>query len=276
MKRLLTVWDEFYYQLVNRDWDAVGIIGGGEGKGKSNLGLNLMDIWYQWLIRDGHLKEFDPEYLMKFCGLSIEQFLEGFKELKKFYLELFDEAGELSSLRMMNKFNYAVTKTYEVVRGANLNSLLILPDVFYINPFFSTRRARFYIHVYKRGRIAFWDRPRLQKLIEINKTFRTKSVWRVPPLFYDTFPKYKGELLKPYLAKKKAKIDKIRIELYDKMIVQEQERNDLLKATYSMMQHLGKKLSLDLAQEIFSCSRKTLYNRKNDYIELARKEGELV
>lgn len=268
MKRLKTVLDVVFQKVTKDDWDNVLIIGGDEGIGKTTLGLHIFEYWYSLLKY-----ELSPRLIEK-VALSLPQFLKAFKGLKRYELEVYDEAGELSSLRMMNKFNYAITKAYEVVRGENLFTILILPDVFYLNPFFSTRRARGYIHVYSRGRFAYWNKGKLRDLIEKNKLFKKKSVWRIPPLFYDTFPKYEGFLKEAYLKKKKEKMSNVRDELYNKLIVQEEERYNFSKYVYNAYKINGKKLTIKLIGEIFEMSDRNVYRVKDEYIEQAKKEAQ--
>lgn len=268
MLRLQTVLDVVFDKVTKEDWDNVLVLGGDEGIGKSNLGLHISDYWNTKLY--GSIK---PVLIKNVC-LSLDQFLLAFKDLKQFELIIYDEAGELSSLRMMTKFNFAITQAYEVVRGQNLFTILILPDVFYLNPFFSNRRARGYIHVYKRGRFAYWDKKRLRALIEKNKHFKRRSVWRVPPLFYDTFPKYKGVLKEPYLEKKTEKMNKIRDELYDKLMTVPEEKFNFLKYIFNAHESRGKKLTVDLIGEIFEMSGRHVYRKKEEYIESVKKEAE--
>lgn len=260
MRRINTVIEVVHEKVTKEDWDNVLILGGDEGIGKTTLALHILEIWYTLL---GH--KIKPEHIEK-VALGLKQFLKAFKELKRFELVVYDEAGELSSLRMMNKFNYSITKAYEVVRGANLFTILVLPDVFYVNPFFSTRRARGYIHVYKRGRFAYWNKKRLRNLIEKNKLFKKKAVWRIKPLFYDTFPKYKGVLLESYLEKKEKKMATIREELYDSLMEKEGEKYDFLKYVYNAYTTVG----ATKTGAIFECSRRTIYRKKDEYLEIQK------
>ena len=276
MKRIIEAIDEIYEQVTYNDWDAVGVVGGGEGSGKSNLDLHLYDHWNKRLHEDGHRPKPKPEKLIKYISLSMEQFLDGLKDLKRFGMLVYDEAGELSSMRMMNKFNYKVTKTYEVVRGANLMTILTLPDVFFLNPFFSTRRARFYMHVYKRGRVAFWDQARLQKMIALNKGQKVKKPWRVKPMFYDTFPKYKGPMLKHYMAKKEEKMTYIRHDLYEELVTEESEKFAILQAIKRSHELLGEDLTLKRIAHIFGIAERTIYKKIKDLEAIQKKHKRLV
>lgn len=251
MKRLKKVIDVVFEMITQKDWDNVLIVGGDEGIGKSSLVLWIMEYYYQLL--EGSC---NSEHVEK-IALSIEQFLRILKDLKQYELINYDEAGELSSLRMMNKFNYAVMKAYEVIRSENLFTILILPDIFYLNPFFSARRARGYIHVYKRGVFAYWNKTNMRRVVEINKTFKYKSVWRVKPLFHDHFPIYKGVLWEKYQEKKRLKTQAVREALYEKIVIEESNQYKELELYYRAYKAVG---AVKTA-EIFQVTRQTVYNK---------------
>lgn len=260
MKRLNEVLRADYEKLTLEDWDKVLLITGDEGISKSNLGLTCIDTWNGWLIDDDIKKTRDPKKDIKYVALSITQFLEALKDVKKFGCVIYDEAGEISSLRMMNKFNYKLTKTYEVIRGENLFTILILPDVFYLNPFFSSRRARGLIHVYKRGKFAYWNKRQLRRMIEINKTYKTKNPFRVKPLFFDTFPKYKGYLKNAYADKKREKMHAAREELYEEIVKNDDPKLELKKVAYNLRHKITDALNVKVIAEAFNVTDRTIYN----------------
>lgn len=276
MLRIMKVMDVVYNKVVSEDWDNVIIISGDEGIGKSTLGLHLFDNWFHRLLEGGKIKKINPEELINFVALGMDQFLYGFKEMSQFFCILYDEAGELSSLRMMNRFNFAVSKTYEVVRGDNLFSILVVPDIFYLNPFFSTRRARGHIHVYKRGKFAYWNKSKLRDMIQLNAGKKKKTPFRVVPLFYDTFPRYTGIFADLYKEKKATKISEIRMSLYDKLIVREQEKLELKKFIYNASLHRGKKITNKLLVQIFDMSEKTLISKRCEYAEQMKREAGML
>lgn len=251
MKGLQIVLGRIFYHVKNKDWDNVLIIGGGEGKGKSHLGLTVMDWWLTQLYGKCTLEDAWR------IALDTKQFVSSLKDLKRFEIIDYDEAGDLSSLRMMNKFNYSVTNSYQVIRSENLCSLIILPDVFYLNPFFSTRRARGYIEVYERGRFAYWDRPRLQRMISLNANLKIKKSMRVEPLFRDTFSPYNGPLLEGYQNRKQEKTKLIRDQLYNKIVTEEEESDQLVKALINAKELVG----ITKTAQIFEVSKQTIYNR---------------
>jgi len=215
MKRLQAILDVDYEKHIKKKWDNVLIIAGDEGISKSTLGLHILEYWYTKLYNE--IKASDVKHM---C-LDIKQFLTDLKELKIYEMIIYDEAGDLSNLRVMNRFNYGVSKSYQVIRGLMIYTILILPSVFDLNPFFTKRRARGLIQVYKRGRFAFWNKKKLRETISYNASTNFKNVWKIKPLWRDSFPKYKGVLLKPYLKKKEEKIQRVRIELYNEIFKDE-------------------------------------------------------
>jgi len=207
MKRFNEVMDMQYDALKNRDWDNVVIVVGDEGTGKSTLLLHILDYWNT--IKYGKvLKEH-----IKFINLDIGAWADSLANCEKVDINVLDESGDLSGRRAMSKLNVAVSRAYQIIRGDNINSFLALPDLFWLDGFFTKRRARGMIYVYKRGRFAYWSRDKLRKIIDLNANRVLKSVWVVKPSFYDTFPKYKGILLQPYMDKKKLYMVDTRKEL---------------------------------------------------------------
>jgi len=193
MKQLKKFQDIAYDKNVNEDYDTVWVIAGDEGAGKSNLGLHLIHRWLE--KRYGIVL---PEHI-KHIPLTRELFGESLANSKKFDCIDYDEAGDISNRRFMDKFNYLITQTYQVIRGDNLFSILTLPSIFDLDPYFSKRRVRGLIYVYKRGRFAFWSKTRLRRLVALNARFPVKNYWIVKPTYsLGYFPKYEGVLKEPY------------------------------------------------------------------------------
>jgi hypothetical protein len=211
MLRVYRVVDRVFYHITKKDYDGVYLITGDEGKGKSNLGLHIIDYWYKKLYN-----ECKPEHISHITFDKM-QFAEDLKNLKKYEAIDYDEAGELSNKRAMSKFNYLMSQTYQVIRGDNIFSILTLPSIFDLDAFFSRRRVKGLFNVYARGKVAFYDAKRIKQIINLNQNRILKKVTRVRPLFVDHFKKYEGVLLEPYKEKKAAKMQKIRENLYNEM-----------------------------------------------------------
>lgn len=211
MKRLYEVLEVVFTKLHKSGWDNTLIVSGDEGTGKTNLVLNVMDYWDN--KKYGEVK---PEAIKR-LGMDKLAFARALKLAKKGDVVNYDESGELSNKRQLNKFNFLITTSYQVIRNENLFTILTIPDLFELNPFFTKRRARGLIVVYKRGSFAYWDKKRLRKIVDYNANRVRKSAWRVKPLFYDNFPTYNGILKEPYEALKDRHTAKIREEIYNKL-----------------------------------------------------------
>lgn len=199
----------FTLKQLYKDWDSVIVVDGGEGTSKSTLGCWILDIFYG--LRNGKVTAADVIHM---C-LTPEQFLEDLKDLKKYECTIYDEAGDILKRRSLSQFNVMIMKAYQVIRGDNLLTVLIMPSIFDLDNFFSKRRVKGLLHVYRRGRVSYYSGKRLRTLLAKNEHYPIKNYSVVKPTWYDTFPKYKGVLAKPYLAKKEAKMKDVRSELYE-------------------------------------------------------------
>ena len=254
MKGLHILLDHSYKYLKEWDYDNLIIIDGPEGKGKSNLALHGLDYWYTKLY--GKVTAEDVKHI----NLSPKGFVTDLKDLKRYEATVYDEAGDLSNLRQMDKFNYRITLSYQVMRGLNLLTFLVMPSIFRLNPYFVKDRAKFLLHVYKRDRnrayYKLYTRDKIRVILYINQYRVTKKVNVVNPVFHDNFRVYDGVLSKPYLEKKEARLNSVREELYNTVV--EEEKADLeLEAMYRANKMLGAtKTGL-----IWNVTRKTIYNR---------------
>lgn len=210
IRRLIELRREFLLE----DFDSVDILDGREGSGKSTLGLHMLDYYYQ--LKDGKVT---PEHIKHMC-LEREDFLKDLKDMQKYEMTDYDEAGDLSSRESMSKFNRMMKKTFQVVRGDNLWVLMTLPRIFDMEVYFRGHRLSGLLHCFRRGYVAYYDREKVNKLLDINLKLPFKNYSLVKPLWVDSYPKYTGVLLKPYLDMKARKMKKIRNELYEKLQVE--------------------------------------------------------
>lgn len=199
MEKLIRIMAVDYKKLTTEKWDKVLVIDGDEGTSKSNLALTIFDIWQSNL--NGELKDNDID---KIC-LNLKQFSGALRNLPPYNMIIYDEAGELSKMRMMSKFNNTITLAYQVIRGRSYFSILVLPSVFDLDSRFTKRRARGYIHVIKRGFYGYYNKTRLRLLMDAY--LKSKSEYRarslVRPLFKEKFPEYKDTKLRELYDKKK-------------------------------------------------------------------------
>lgn len=224
MKRIHAYLDITFDKLKNKDWDNLALITGDEGVSKSTLGLHFVEYWYTKL--NGECKAEDVKHM---C-LDRLQFLEDLKDCQKYECTIFDEAGDIGSRKSMSAFNIMLMEVYQIIRGDNLFSVFILPSIFDLDTFFRNRRVRGLFYVYGRGRVAFWSKSRLRKMLQINQHKMVKNLFAVRPTFFDTFPKYKGVMAEAYAKKKAEKMKNIREELYKKMKGEDKPK-DVIKET---------------------------------------------
>lgn len=170
--------------------DSVFIIAGLEGIGKSTL-----ELWAHEYLKGKQANIcLDKEDMFRALG-SIED-----KEVLSF-----DEAGDgLFSRDFSSNVNKTLVKTFMIIRAKRLITFLVLPSFFLLDVYFRRHRVRGLFYVYRRGRVMFFDREQIQKIIAIGEKYQKISGTK--PLFYDNFPNYKGVLLEEYLKKKDIKI----------------------------------------------------------------------
>jgi hypothetical protein len=250
MQRIRRVVDVVYKKLHEDKWDNVWLLCGDEGIGKTNLGLHIIDDW--------HTKKYGKCAPTDIKSLSMDAkgYVNSLSTAKKGDIRDYDEGGELNNKRTMDRFNVMLTNAYRIIRNERIFSLITITDPFDINPFFLKRRARGLIYVFKRGRFGYWNRSRLRKLVDLNANMYRKSVWRVKPLFLDTFSIYKGPLAEPYQTMKDEFTAKYKKELYSMVFAEEKKDKDL-----ELLARAKEMFGPMKTAELFKVSQKTVYNR---------------
>jgi len=254
MIRLNKLIDVVFERNTKKDWDTVWLISGDEGKGKSNLALHICEYWYKKL--KGECIENDIRHI----NLDRKQYLTDLRDLKKYELTVYDEAGELSNRRAMAKFNVEIVKTYQVIRGDNLFTILVIPSIFDLEPFFAKRRVKGLIHVYKRGSFAFYDSNKIRKLLEINQKRYVKSLFVQKPLFYDHYPIYDGVLKEPYKLRKEQRMKEIRENLFAEMVEEEKKQKDPYEKRNQLLLRMKEKLTYKEMTDLTGLADGTLKN----------------
>ena len=199
--------DLLFHQHKNKDWDTVACICGDVGKGKSNLGLHMLEYWQKKLYN-----ECNPSDVKHMC-LDTNSFLKDLADCKKVEFTIYDEAGELSSRSAMSKLNKMIMVTYQIIRADRIFTLLVLPDIWYIDSYFRNTRIKHLFHINKRGHVAYWNTSKLKRLIALNETRQMKNYYIVEPCFTDTFPIYRGVMAEKYKELKENKTKEARKKL---------------------------------------------------------------
>ncbi len=208
MKTLLKTLDVIHEAITKRDYDEVLCISGDEGRGKTTLALHIVEYWLN--KQYGHVTSV---MATKHIALDSPGFARVLEKVAQFDIALHDEAADLSARGAMKKQNQLYVQAYQIIRGDNLFTILIIPSIFDLDSFFRKRRVRHLINVHARGRLAFWSQSRLRKMVQINERLPYKNIMITKPTFYDTYPKYDGVLNEEYQRMKKEKMKKVRREL---------------------------------------------------------------
>jgi len=214
------------------DWDRVGVIVGPERIGKSHLLQWIFDIWYKELLQD---PEYNESYI-KFLGANKREFIDALKTIYRFGLAAHDEAiKDMYNMDGNKKFSKQINKAYAIIGGKNLHTILVLPNILTLNKFFREWRVKYCIHVFGRGKLAYYGYEKLNELLpaldqmskgktrpDISKACNCVTGIKILPDFTDTYPKYDGVLLKPYLERKSNNMEQV-IEELDRDLNDEEE-----------------------------------------------------
>lgn len=260
MKRLEAALERIFHHVKERDYDEVIAIVGDEGVGKTNVGLHVIEWWLRKLYG-----KVEPEDAEKYIALDSPKFASVLHGLKQYEPALHDEAADLSARGAMSKVNKLYTQAYQIIRGDNLLTVLILPSLFDLDPFFRKRRVRHMILVYGRGRMAFWSKSRLRKMVEYNERLPYKNYFVMRPTFYDTFPKYKGPLLAKYQAMKKEKMQGVRKWLYHEMKNLGDPDAERIARDEKVLKYLDMGMTQKQAAEMLGVTTKTVQRVKKRY-----------
>ena len=105
--------------------------------------------------------------------------------------------------------------TYQIIRADNIFTVLILPDIWYIDSYFRNTRIKGLFYVTKRGRVAFWGGNKLRKMLELNQQRQIKKYFVVQPNFTDKYPIYKGVMAEEYKKLKEKKTTEARKKILE-------------------------------------------------------------
>lgn len=261
MKRVIKSLEIIHKGLTVKKYDGVFGVFGEEGTGKSSFNLNTIE---EWIKLNGREPVVDD---VRYINQSLTKWGNSLAECVKYDINVLDEAGRLSNKKVMTKLNQAVNEAYQIIRADNLFSIITLPSLWELDSFFTKRRMRGAWLVYKRGKVAFWDRTRLRKIIAINERRIIKSMWVVKPNYLDTFRDYKGIMLEPYLEKKKEFMKDTRKRLAQTISELEGEKSTkeksekLPKSTLAMLGYAEREGFTKAAKQ-FGIHRDTLYDWK--------------
>lgn len=126
-------------KVLEQDWDRVYLIDGGEGSGKSLLGLQLG--FY-----------LDPTLNLDRITFTGQSFSKAIENAEKGQCVIFDEAfNGLSSSGATSKLNRLVVRKLMECRQKNLFVIVILPTIFLLQKYAALFRSKCLFHVYITG-----------------------------------------------------------------------------------------------------------------------------
>lgn len=216
--RMLTILMNIHEHL-KRDWDYLLVIVGDTGTGKSHFGLDLLDEWYSFILKKPITKELSVQ-----MASDYKIWLNNFKNLSAYDMNIYDEgATTLDSKAYMTKLSRDLSKLFNVFRAKKFFSVIILPSFFDLNKYFREKRLRGLIWIDKRGHYKFYTKKGIEYLNAYNEKSIIKSMWKAKPFHQSTFPKYKGVLLKPYLATKNDTMNEVLEDVITNSVVEKKQ-----------------------------------------------------
>lgn len=179
-----------------KEQDSVVLVAGREGSGKSNLVLHCFDIMEQILG-----KRFGISYVT----MSLGEFNNNWRNLGFGEPYALDEGDELDGEDWFMPEVRAFKRCLKKTRMMSNIYFISTTNPFKVNRYLKEDRLTAVFFVYDRGYIRVFDNKRFFK---VYRDCRRKGYFSIDvlryskPVFSDTFVKYGGSLLKPYLDKK--------------------------------------------------------------------------
>jgi hypothetical protein len=204
-------------EVIKKNWDAIFIIVGQEGSGKSTLGFVCGQYLSDMGLTIGNIAEGSSDAMKKLQSLPNGSVL------------ICDEAELLfSSRETMSREQKQLTQIFKVIRQKNMILILISPVFFDLSKYIAVDRARFLIRTYansklERGFFNYWGtRKKLKLYIEGKKrhgsyskpkaNFNGRFVeYKLP--FDEEYQKLKGRSLEEAFKGKNNKEDTAVIEI---------------------------------------------------------------
>lgn len=224
---------DIVFEKHKKDWDTVVAIVGKVGVGKSNLALHMLEYWNTKL--NGECKESDIKHM---C-LNRDDFIKDLSDCKKNEMTIYDEAGDISSRGAMTEFNRQLMVAYQIIRADNIFTVLVLPDIWDLDSYFRNKRIKGLFYVPKRGRVAFWGKKKIEKVLNINQYKPIKNYFVVKPDFTDTCPIYKGVMINSYKELKETKVKEYRKNLIENKTKREDKYNEEIKIIVQNLSNEG-------------------------------------
>lgn len=150
-------------KVLEKKWDAVILIDGVEGSGKSTLSFIC-----GWYITDGKLT-------LKNVAEGTQDAIQKLEKLPDKSTLIIDEGSLMfSSKDVMRKEQRTLIKILNVIRQKMMCLIIVAPSFFDLNKYISIDRSRFLLHVYtnkdlERGRFTYFGQKKKKLLYTLGK-----------------------------------------------------------------------------------------------------------
>ena len=155
-KYLYTNLEKYFKPSVKRGWDAISLITGIEGSGKSTLGMTVAHFCDPTFIGDSAID--------RIC-FTFDQFMNAIDTAKPYQAIVLDEAViTLMSQDAATFLQKVLVKKFVTMRKKRLFVFLIIPSIFLLKMYIAVNRSRFLLHTYtpdgvNRGVFKFYTPP---------------------------------------------------------------------------------------------------------------------
>jgi ABC-type dipeptide/oligopeptide/nickel transport system ATPase component len=169
--------------ILKKNWDAVIVIVGDEGSGKSTLSFVIAQYLTDMKLTMDNLSEGSADAIEK-----LERMPNG-------SLLICDEAELLfSSRETMSKEQRQLTQVMKIIRQKNMTLILVSPVFFDLSKYIAVDRSRFLLRTYtdsnlNRGSFAYWGKKKKIRLYQEGKK-HYGSYGRPKPNFSGKFTNY--------------------------------------------------------------------------------------
>ena len=180
---------------LDKDWDFFLVVEGSTGKGKSILCLQIIEHWYNVI-----LKEPMPKDVIKQITGDIVSWCTNLMTLNNYDINVYDE-GLLSmdSRDHGTKVQKEVKKIFNTVRSSKrLLNVIIVQDWFSLTKYFRQHRASSLISLHARGIYHLFTKKDIGWINGKNERLPVKTLKVAMPFHFTSFPDYKGWLRDEY------------------------------------------------------------------------------
>ena len=150
--------------IITKDWDAIFLVDGTEGGGKS-------------VLAQQGAAALDPTFSIEQIAFTPEEFKNAIINAKKYQAVIYDEAYTgLSSRGTMSDINKTLVSMLAEIRQKNLFVFIVMPTFFDLDRYAAIWRSRGLLHVYTdkgygRGYFSYYNKDRKKNLYILGKKF---------------------------------------------------------------------------------------------------------